>query len=589
MRTTWKSLLTGMALAATTLTPSVSLGQAGCGDINNDGNVTIADGVLLANCLSNGGACPPAVTECGNDSLISCGDVFGDGSVAFPSALLADVDALVRSLLGSPTLYDPCEGPATIPDIVGCPVATLNSTTITTSQTWPAGCTVKLNGTVFVADGVTLRLEPGAVVQGIKGAPAPPALIFLTGSKIDAQGTPSAPIVFTSDQPAGLRGKGDWAGVMFNGKGIVNDPLTPGQDCLNQAEGIPTAYGGCDSSDSSGVARYVRVEFAGLDFTPNNELNLWTMNAIGANTDFNFIQANVGDDDCHEWFGGNASHTNMVATGCGDDGLDFQLGWQGTLQFGLMVQNGTLTDTVPSRDSRGVEGDNNDTGHNALGLTGTLRSNPDMCNITVVGGNFQAGANVGSDSGVLLRRGTAGDLMNWISVGFGDSGFEIRDLETATQMCDTPTLLRVDDACGLSNAACTAAVTPCSCCTGLGTGFCETALLPQNGAIFGNAAAYKSVGTCGTPAQLQALLALENVTTATDPGIAFATYPAAADLFDARADVGTGTPGNCASLNPKLITTNYLGALDPNASCTTAGPGAACDWLTQPWISFAIN
>jgi hypothetical protein len=589
MRTTWKSLLTGVALAATALTPSVSLGQL-CGDINNDGSVTVADGVLLANCAAGAGSCPAAVTECGNDNLLTCGDVFGDGSVAFPAALLADVDALIRTLTGQPTLYQPCQGPATIPDLAGCPgTVTLNSQTLTTSQTWPAGCTVKLNGTVFVADGVTLRLEPGAVVQGIKTAPEPPALIFLTGSKIDAQGTPAAPIVFTSDQPAGTRDKGDWAGVMFNGKGIVNDPPIPGQDCLNQAEGIPTAYGGCDSSDSSGVARYVRVEYCGLDFTPNNELNVWTMNAIGANTDFNFIQAHAGGDDCHEWFGGNAAHTNMVATACGDDGLDFQLGWQGSLQFGLMVQSGVLTDSPPIRDSRGIEGDNNEFGNDLLGLTGTLRSNGDMCNITVVGGGFQSGANDGSDSGVLLRRGTAGDLMNWISVGFGDAGFEIRDTATAVQLCESTTVLRVDDTCANDNSDCTGAGAPCTCCTGLDTGFCETALLPQNGAIFGNATAYKSVGTCGTPAQLSALLAAENVTTAVDPGIPFTVYPAAGDLFDARADVGTGTPGDCATLNPRFITTGYLGALDPSASCTTAGPGAACDWLTQPWISFDLN
>jgi hypothetical protein len=82
---------------------------------------------------------------------------------------------------------------------------------------------------------------------------------------------------------------------MFNGRSTVNrSSVGP---CLNQAEGLPTPYGGCIATDSSGIAQFVRVEYAGLDFTPNNELNLWTMNAVGSGTTFRFIQP-AGDDDC---------------------------------------------------------------------------------------------------------------------------------------------------------------------------------------------------------------------------------------------------------------------------------------------------
>ena len=161
---TWKTALVAVA-AAMVLAPAVA--RAICGDLNNDGVRTTADAIVLSQCIANGGTCPAVAPGplCGTGSLAACGDVLGDGDVSFPVGQNADLAVLLQSLAGLATLYDICEGPGAAP--VGCPgTVTLGSQTITSSQTWPANCTIRINGTV------TLQVAPatGAKVASVASA-----------------------------------------------------------------------------------------------------------------------------------------------------------------------------------------------------------------------------------------------------------------------------------------------------------------------------------------------------------------------------------------------------------------------------------
>jgi hypothetical protein len=578
MRNSWKAALVG--LTALVLGVPAARAQSGCGDLNNDGNRTIIDAVLLSQCLANGGNCP-AVNPgplCGTGRLLDCGDVFGDDNVSF-GALTADLASLVNTLAGLATLFDACEGPG---PKISCPggTVTLPSQTITSSQTWPADCSVRLGGSIFVETPsgrptTVVTIEPGSTVRGVKGAADPPALIFLSGTRIDAQGTAAKPIVFTSDQAPGARGKGDWAGLVVNGRSTVNGP-----NCQFQGEGIPSPFGGCIENDSSGIASFMRVEYAGLDFTPNNELNVFTMNGIGSQTQFNFIQGHVGDDDCLEWFGGTSSHHHMVASGCGDDGFDYQLGSTTALQFGLMLQNGALTDT--GRDSRGIEADNSEFNNNA-----SPRSDVDFCNLTIVGGNNQPGANDGSDVGLLLRRGTRGQFANMIVTAFEDAGVELRDVATTQQACvDANNDGTPEDLTGNLIIRNTVFYNN-------GSGGVEHA---KNGDTLVNPcdptnAAFNPACNCNVPAWYNLLVQGHNVvnaqgSNAVNPGISD-QFPAANALYDGRpTNPGALPPAYpCSQINPGFQDVNYIGAFDPNAPCS----GDQCGWLSKPWISFAAN
>lgn len=558
MKNLWKGNILAFAAVAALAGAPATTHAAACGDLNNDGSRSIVDVLLMANCVA--GLCnEPA--QCGGAGLADCADTFGDGTTVNAS----DLNQLVFNVAGLETLHDLC---APIGTPLTCAGTEVITGTISSSQIWPSGCDIELDDTVFVESppgGPTtvLTIGSGTTIHGRKNVTpgnGAAALVFLPGSKISAIGTPAAPIVFTSDQPAGSRTKGDWGGVMFNGQSTVNRP-----NCLGTAEGVPTPFGGCDVNDSSGVARYIRVEFAGLPLSANNELNIWTMNGLGKGTDFSYIQANAGIDDCIEWFGGTLDMHHLVASGCADDGLDWQLGFTGSVQYAMYMAVGPLLDNGAT-DSRGFEGDNSEFGNNDL-----PRSNPKFCNITLVGPEDN---DTDSDSGILFRRGTAGQVGNVIVTKFRDSGVELREAATGIVACGS------DDGGATFNGSLTGN------------------LVVDGGVFYDNGNAPMGVehaknGGSSQPALCtseQWYAALDNVTPngANDcnPGLETA-YPDPNDPLDlfAGRPTFTGTcdvePVDCTLISDAFEDAPYIGAFDPN--------GSATGWLSTPWNSFEID
>jgi len=555
MSNNWKVHLLGFAASALLAGAPGAANAATCGDLNNDGNRNIVDVLLMANCVA--GLCNPA-TQCGGAGLADCGDTLGNGIL--PDAPdTGDLNQLVFDVAGLNTLHDLCAA-------VGTPIAcgTQLSGTITASEIWPA-CEIFLDDTVFIeapmgGPAPVITIQAGATIVGKKTTNnGPAALVFLPGTKIAAVGSAANPILFTSDQPAGSRTKGDWGGVMFNGRSTVNRP-----NCLGQAEGVPTPFGGCDVNDSSGVARYIRVEFAGLPLSANNELNIWTMNGLGKGTDFSYIHANAGIDDCIEWFGGTQDMHHLVASGCADDGFDWQLGFTGTAQFGLYVANGPLLDT--GTDSRGIEADNSEFGNNDL-----PRSNPKMCNLTLVGPEDN---DTDSDSGILFRRGTAGQVGNVIVTKFRDAGLELRESATGIVACGS------DDGGTTFNGDLTGN------------------LIVDGGIFFDNGTAPMGVehakdGGSAQPAlcsSAQYYDALENVTpngsNPCNPGLENSyTDPNDANSLFLGRPTFTGTcnvtPVDCTKISDAFVDAPYIGAFDP--------AGTATGWLSTPWNGFEVD
>jgi hypothetical protein len=66
--------------------------------------------------------------------------------------------------------------------------------TLTNDKIW------YLVGRTSVEDGTTLTIQPGTIIKGNSGTGAnATALIIARGAKINAQGTPQQPIIFTSE------------------------------------------------------------------------------------------------------------------------------------------------------------------------------------------------------------------------------------------------------------------------------------------------------------------------------------------------------------------------------------------------------
>lgn len=279
------------------------------------------------------------------------------------------------------------------------------------STTFASDKTYVLKNLVFVLPPAVLTIEAGTTIKGDRGS----ALIVARGAKLSAVGTASAPIVFTSNQPVGQRNRGDWGGVVLLGRATIN--VTGGE---NNIEGIADTddrgkYGGTDDEDSSGTLKYIRIEFAGFELTPNNELNGLTCGGCGRGTVLDYIQVHRGADDGIELFGGTVDLKHVVITLPNDDGLDWDFGWRGRAQFVVVQQEA-------ANGNNGYEADNN-----ADNNTATPMSKPTIYNATLVGSDADPSATADTQRGMVLRRGTGGLLYNHVVIGFSKTAIDVRD------------------------------------------------------------------------------------------------------------------------------------------------------------------
>ena len=328
------------------------------------------------------------------------------------SRIAVGVAVAVGLAVGSSTLRSQQAPPVNVPGI-DKPVIVVTGE-ITGTENWVNTNYYVLRGAVFVREGGTLNIAAGTRIVGEAGSVG--TLIVLRGGRLNAIGTADAPIVFTSDQPMGRRGRGDWGGIIINGRARVN--FGSGEAA---GEGDTGVYGGTDDNDNSGSLHYVRVEFSGVEFSPDNELNGIAFQAVGRRTSVHHVQAHMSRDDALEWFGGTVDGKYIVASNAADDAIDWTFGWTGRLQYAVVTQRGDDADN-------GIEADNNEFNNNVL-----PRSHPQIYNLTMCG---DRDTNEGSESprAANLRRGSAFTIRNFLITGFKTVGFQISDAATLAQV-----------------------------------------------------------------------------------------------------------------------------------------------------------
>jgi hypothetical protein len=295
---------------------------------------------------------------------------------------------------------------------------------ITADTTWGCDTAVLLTGRTFVTENATLTVEDGTWVFAEEGA----ALIVTKGAKLAAKGEATSPVVFTSALPRADRARGDWGGVVLLGGATINVP-----GGTNQIEGLEVTdvrgeYGGEDDAFNCGSIEYTRIEYAGDEFSIDNELNGLTLGACGTGTKLSHIQIHMGLDDGIEFFGGTANVDHLVITGAMDDGFDWDEGWRGEASFVVVQIHAGTGDNAIEADN--LE-DNNDA---------SPRSAPTLRNLTLIGSNEAETA----QRGILLRRGTYAIVQNSLLLGFGGESIDIRDEATVTGTDGDEPALRVE-------------------------------------------------------------------------------------------------------------------------------------------------
>src|SRR5262249_41290736 len=141
--------------------------------------------------------------------------------------------------------------------------------------------------------------------------------------------------------------------------------------------GTEIAYGGNNDEDSSGALKFVRIEYAGFKLSDNNEINGLTLAGVGRGTTLDYIQVRMVLDDCFEFFGGTVNASHLACQYPQDDGLDWDFGYRGKIQFAIVQQDPNTYD-----DMNGIEADN---GANSTEWKKLPASNPTVFNVTLCG------------------------------------------------------------------------------------------------------------------------------------------------------------------------------------------------------------
>ncbi len=293
---------------------------------------------------------------------------------------------------------------------------------INADTTFRKANTYILKGLVYIVGNHTLNIEAGTTIKGSYSGSDVAALIITRGSKINAVGTPTEPIVFTSAAPS--PSSGDWGGIVICGKAAVNTSFNGTAGLFQVEGGVDNANGdGLAGSgdavvpapidnDNSGILSYVRIEYAGYAFQPDKEINSLTMAAVGSGTTIDHVQVIYAKDDAFEWFGGSVNCKYLVAYKTQDDDFDTDNGYSGKVQFGLVIRDSLIADISTSE---AFESDNN-----ASGTVVTPKTSAVFSNITAIGPRATLGnsGNTLFRAGAQIRRNSTISIYNSIIMGW---------------------------------------------------------------------------------------------------------------------------------------------------------------------------
>jgi hypothetical protein len=333
---------------------------------------------------------------------------------------------LLVVLFATITVFSSCKKTGGDDELETFPPETLSGQ-ITTDKTLTADRVWVLNGYVRVMSGATLTIQPGTVIRGDKTSYA--ALIIERGAKINAAGTASQPIIFTSSQAAGQRNIGDWSGVILCGKAPINQTGGEAQYEGGALGADVARYGGGANpvaNDNSGVMKYVRIEYAGIAIAQDKEINSLTLAGVGSGTTIENIQVSFGGDDGFEFFGGTVNCKNLISYRCTDDDFDFEFGYTGRIQYAISMKDPNIYDASASGASNGIECDNGGT------VNDQPFNKPMLSNFTFIGPGVNANAK--HNAGVIFRKGTKFVLRNSIIVDHLKSALELATVEAGNHL-----------------------------------------------------------------------------------------------------------------------------------------------------------
>ncbi len=293
---------------------------------------------------------------------------------------------------------------------------------ITSNTTWSSDVVYQLSGRIVVESGATLTIEPGTIIKAEGGKEASASvLIIARGGKIMAEGTAASPIIFTSIldeiEPGEISSpnldesfNGLWGGLIVLGNATISADASE-----VQIEGIPVTdanglYGGSNDADNSGIISYVSIRHGGTLLGEGNEINGLTLGGVGSGTTINHVEVVGNLDDGIEFFGGTVNASNLLVWSQGDDAIDIDQGYSGTI-------NNVIT----------IGSSNSDHALEIDGPEGSSTGSFTLTNGTFIGYNEDGECGDGGEY-ADFRDGARGSLSNLYFKNFcEDADFELDD------------------------------------------------------------------------------------------------------------------------------------------------------------------
>ena len=317
---------------------------------------------------------------------------------------------------------------------------------ITENKTLDASKIWLIKGRVSVIDGTTLTIPAGTIIKAASGTGADAStLIVARGGKIIANGTADNPIILTvaadniqvggtypeSGPALKVDTRGLWGGLLILGKA----PCSFKSDVTElQIEGIPTSdtnghYGGSVADDNSGSFQYISIRHGGAEIGEGNEINGLTLGGVGSGTTVNQIEVLGNVDDGIEFFGGTVKATNLLVWGQGDDAIDVDQGYAGTIDGALVV--------LTAASDHGFEID---------GPEGSAPGRFTLKNATVIGATDDCDAEGVDGEMADFRKGATGDILNILFKDFaGGKDVELdASADASTYTAGTLTFVNID-------------------------------------------------------------------------------------------------------------------------------------------------
>ena len=317
---------------------------------------------------------------------------------------------------------------------------------ITEDKTLDASKIWLIKGRVSVTNGTTLTIPAGTIIKAASGTGADAStLIVARGGKMIANGTADNPIIMTaaadniqvggtypeSGPALKVDTRGLWGGLLILGRA----PCSFKSDVTElQIEGIPTSdtnglYGGSVADDNSGSFQYISIRHGGAEIGEGNEINGLTLGGVGSGTTVNQIEVLGNVDDGIEFFGGTVKATNLLVWGQGDDAIDIDQGYAGTIDGALVV--------LTAASDHGFEID---------GPEGSAPGRFTLKNATVIGATDDCDAEGVDGEMADFRKGATGDILNILFKDFaGGKDVELdASADASTYTAGTLTFVNID-------------------------------------------------------------------------------------------------------------------------------------------------